>query len=218
MSTNNSTDTIIHDVSMTIYEGMKVYKNMPIKVPKITNLADYPKDGYHENQIEMNLHTGTHIDGPLHMIEGGSTTGIYPIEQMFGKARVIDLTKIEGLIEAHHLEGSDFSDVDFVLFKTRNSFDKLFNFEWIALSESAAKYLSQFSLKGVGIDALGIERAQPSHVTHKTLLRKSIMIIEGLALSEIVEGDYEFIVLPLKIQGVEGAPARAVLIERGKHE
>jgi len=205
---------IIHDVSMTIHEGMKVYKDMPIKIPKITNLADYPREQYHENMIEMNLHTGTHIDGPLHMIEGGSTTEVYPIEQMFGKARVIDLTGIQGLIEAHHMEGHDFSDVDYVLFKTRNSYDVKFNFEWIALGESGAKYLANFKLKGVGIDALGIERDQPSHITHKTLLSQEIMIIEGLALGDIVQGDYDFIILPLKIRGVEGAPARAVLIEK----
>lgn len=204
----------IYDVSMTIHENMKVYKNLPIKVPKIINLADYPKEGYHENNIAMNLHTGTHIDGPLHMIEGGQTTEVYPIEQMFGKARVMDLTHIEGLIEKHHIDMEDFSDVDFVLFKTRNSFDKAFNFEFIAVGESAAQYLTDFNLKGVGIDALGIERAQPSKVTHKSLLSQKIMIIEGLMLKEVEAGDYEFIILPLKIRGVEGAPARAVLIER----
>lgn len=204
----------IHDVSMTIHSGMKVYKNIPMKIPKLNNVADYPEQSHHENSIEMNLHTGTHIDAPLHMIEGGETTDIYPIEQMFGTARVIDLTDLNGLIEYEHIGEMDFSDVDFVIFKTRNSYDETFNFEFTALGKSGAAYLAEFDLKGVGIDGLGIERAQEDHATHKILLSRKIMIVEGLALKDIEPGDYEFIVLPLKIWGVEGAPARAVLIER----
>jgi arylformamidase len=204
----------IHDISMTIHTGMKVYKNKPNKIPRITNVANFGNDNYHESQIDMNIHTGTHIDAPLHMIEGGATTEIYPIEQMIGKARVIDLSHIEGLIEAKHIEGLEIEDIDFVIFKTRNSFDEKFNFEFIAIAESAALELAKYHLKGVGIDGLGIERAQENHITHKSLLSKNIMIIEGLALKDIDEGDYELIVLPLKIEGVEGAPARAVLIEK----
>lgn len=201
------------DVSMPITEQMKVYKNNPIKVPKITNLADYPDAVYHENSINMNLHTGTHIDGPLHMIEGGETTEIYPVEQMFGRALLIDLKEIDGYIEKKHIEGHDLSQVDFVLFKTRNSFDETFNMTYTALSEEGSAYLAGFDLKGVGIDALGIERGNKDHMTHKNLLSKKIMIIEGLWLREVEQGIYDFIVLPLKIQGVEGAPARAILID-----
>lgn len=201
------------DVSMPIHEAMKVYKNNPVKIPKIVNLADYPESVHHENNIEMNLHTGTHIDAPLHMIEGGETTEIYPVEQFFGKALVIDLKEIDGFIEKKHLECYNLSEVDFVLFKTRNSFDESFNMNYTALSEEGSAYLADFDLKGVGIDALGIERGNKDHMTHKNLLSKKIMIIEGLWLKEIAEGTYDFIVLPLKIQGVEGAPARAILID-----
>lgn len=193
---------------------MKVYKNIPGKIPKLNNLANYPEQSYHENEINMNLHTGTHIDAPLHMIDGGETTDVYPIEQMFGKARVIDLKDIDGLIEIEHIGEMDFKDVDFVIFKTRNSYDETFNFEFTALGRSAAEYLAEFDLKGVGIDALGIERGQADHPTHKILLSRKIMIVEGLSLKDIEPGEYDFIVLPLKIWGVEGAPARAVLIEQ----
>lgn len=201
------------DISMPIHEYMKVYKNKPMKKPKIVNISDFTNAEHHENNMVINLHTGTHIDAPLHMIEGGETTEIYPLEQMFGKALVVDLREVEGWIEKEDIDGLDLKGVDFVLFRTRNSYDELFNNEFTALSASAAKYLSELDLKGVGIDALGIERGDADHETHKSLLSKKIMIIEGLWLKEIDPGQYDFIVLPLRILGVEGAPARAVLID-----
>ena len=68
-------------------------------------------------------------------------------------------------------------------------------------------------IKGVGIDALGIERNQTP--THKLLLGAGIIIIEGLRLKDVPEGEYFLIALPLKIKDVEAAPTRAILVEKG---
>ena len=67
---------------------------------------------------------------------------------------------------------------------------------------------------GAGIDSLGIERNQPNHETHKTLLSNKIMILEGLRLKHVEEGPYLLIAAPLNIPGVEASPVRAFLIER----
>lgn len=68
-------------------------------------------------------------------------------------------------------------------------------------------------MRGVGIDSLGIERSQEGHPTHKTLFNNSIIIVEGLRLKEVVEGEYFMVIAPLKLEGTDGSPARALLID-----
>ena len=196
------------DITLKIKEGMKVYKNKPNKQPKLINVSDTP---VYETDVQMNLHTGTHIDFPLHMIPGGKTSEDYSIEQFTGKCFVKDATYLKNRILKRDLQAINIGKYDFILFKTMNSFSDVFNPEYIYLSEEAASYLAEFDLKGVGIDALGIERAQAGHPTHKLLLSKDILIYEGLDLKDVEEGVYDFIGLPTKIKNVEAAPVRAIL-------
>jgi arylformamidase len=127
--------------------------------------------------------------------------------------RVLDLTDVEDGIEASHLEEFHIKEGEFILFKTRNSFREGFDPDFIYLKHEGAKYLAKLGIKGVGIDALGIERSQPDHATHKTLLEQGILILEGLRLKDVPPGEYTLAAAPLKITGVEAAPVRALLIE-----
>lgn len=204
----------IYDISMTIHETMTVYKNKPEKKPKITNRSNFQTAQAYESTITMDMHTGTHIDAPLHMIEGGETMSMYSIERFVVKAKVLDLTHIEEAINQKDLEAFDIQENDFILFKTRNSSVEVFDFNFVYLEKSGAKFLVDRKIQGVGIDALGIERNQPNHETHKLLLGNQIMIVEGLRLKDVPEGEYTLIVLPLKILETEAAPARAILIQQ----
>lgn len=204
----------IYDISMTIHEMMTVYKNKPEKKPKITNRSNFQTAQAYESTITMDMHTGTHIDAPLHMIEGGETMSLYSIERFVVKAKVLDLTHIEEAINQKDLEAFDIQENDFILFKTRNSSVEVFDFNFVYLEKSGAKFLVDRKIQGVGIDALGIERNQPNHETHKLLLGNQIMIVEGLRLKDVPEGEYTLIVLPLKILETEAAPARAILIQQ----
>lgn len=203
----------IYDISMTIHEGMTVYKNKPEKKPKITNRSNFQTSSAYESSIEMDMHTGTHIDAPLHMIENGETMDLYPIERYVAKAKVIDLTHVEEAITKEELEKFDIQKNDFLLLKTRNSSVEEFDYDFVYLEKTGAEYLANIGIQGVGIDALGIERAQPDHETHKLLLGKHIMIIEGLRLKDIEPGEYILVALPIKILETEAAPARAILIK-----
>ncbi|TXK89605.1 cyclase family protein, partial [Parageobacillus sp. SY1] len=102
---------------------------------------------------------------------------------------------------------------DFVLFKTKNSLEDAFNFEFIYVAEDAARYLADKKVRGVGIDALGIERSQPGHPTHKTLFSAGVIVIEGLRLKDVPEGSYFMVAAPLKLVGTDAAPARVILFE-----
>jgi len=201
------------DVSMEISEDMMVYKDRDEKRPKKEMIAKYSERQMNESRMRIDLHTGTHIDAPFHMIDEGETIDSIEIQSLIGKAKVLDLTDVEDGITSGNLEEKDISEGDFLLFKTKNSFSEKFDYDFIYLTEDGAAYLKNIRIRGVGTDALGIERSQPGHETHKILLGNGIVIIEGLRLNHVDEGEYMMYALPLKIQGGDGAPARVVLSE-----
>lgn len=200
----------MYDVTGEIFEGMAVYKDKPEKQPKLNQLTN----GYvTETRLEMDVHTGTHIDAPLHMNVGGETFESISLDKLVGQCKVLDLTASENGISKADLEGLEIKKEDFVLFKTKNSFDDHFNFDFIYLAEDGANYLAEIGIRGVGTDALGIERSQEGHPTHKTLFAHDIIIIEGLRLKEVEQGEYFMVAAPLKLAGTDASPARVMLFE-----
>lgn len=200
----------MHDVTGAIFEGMAVYKDKPEKQPKLDQLTN----GYvTETRLEMDVHTGTHIDAPLHMKTDGKTFESISLDKLVGTCKVLDFTAAENGISKSDLEEFEIEKEDFVLFKTKNSFDEHFNFDFIYLAEDGANYLSELGVRGVGIDALGIERSQEGHPTHKTLFAHNIIIIEGLQLKRVEQGEYFMVAAPLKLVGTDASPARVLLFE-----
>jgi arylformamidase len=203
----------IIDITAPIYEGMPVYKNKPEKQPSITTQTN---GHVTESRICMDVHTGTHVDAPLHMMNDGKTIETISIEKLVRPCKVIDLTHVNEKITKSDVENVDIQKDDFILLKTKNSFDKEFNFDFIYLAEDAARYLAEIGIVGVGIDSLGIERAQPEHPTHRALMDKDIVVIEGLQLADVEEGSYFMIAAPLNIQGTDASPARVLLLDNWK--
>jgi len=214
---------ILYDISMTIKEQMAVYKNKKEKRPHLIVKSDFSNSPVYETRLEMDLHTGTHIDMPRHVLPDGTTSEHWGQEEFFTRCVVLDFTSIDNeAITAGHLEDKEkgkqngspvINREKTVLLKTKNSLKDAFDFNFTYLEISAAAYLAKKNVRGVGIDALGIERNQAGHGTHKLLLKAGIWIIEGLRLHEVPEGDYILAVMPLKIKGVEALPARAVLLD-----
>jgi arylformamidase len=200
----------MYDVTAPIFEGMPVYKNKPEKQPKLQTITN---DYVTESRIDMDVHTGTHIDAPLHMVKGGETFETIPLEKLVGACKVFDLTNVKDKITKEDLQHLNIEENDFVLFKTQNSMEDAFNFEFIYVAEGAAQYLADKKVRGVGIDALGIERSQPGHPTHKTLFGSGVIVIEGLRLKDVPEGEYFMVAAPLKLVGTDAAPARVLLFE-----
>ncbi|CUA79806.1 MULTISPECIES: cyclase family protein [Anoxybacillus] len=201
----------MYDVTAPIFEGMPVYKNKPEKQPKLMTVTN---DYVTESRIDMDVHTGTHIDAPLHMVKDGETFETIPLEKLVGYCKVLDVTNVDDRITKEDLIHFDIQENDFILFKTKNSFDDAFNFEFIYVAEDAAAYLAEKRIRGVGIDALGVERNQAGHPTHKTLFSHGIIIIEGLRLKDVPAGEYWMVAAPLKLVGTDAAPARVLLFKQ----
>ncbi|OUM94546.1 MAG: cyclase [Thermobacillus sp. ZCTH02-B1] len=202
----------IIDISMTIHEGMQVYKNKDEKRPKIYNTVNHQTGRVHESRIDIDVHCGTHVDAPLHMLAGGETIETIGLEQLVGPARVLDMTHVEDAITRDDLEPHGIQRGERILFKTKNSLTDEFLWDFVYLREDGAQYLIERGVTLVGTDGLGIERAQPEYTTHRPLLRNGIVIVEGLRLGHVEPGSYWLVIAPLKLTGIDAAPARAFLL------
>lgn len=203
----------IFDISMGIKTDMSVYKNLQEKKPVLNVIKDFKTGSVYESKMDINLHTGTHIDAPLHMIENGKSIDELDLTKLITQCKVLDFSDIEDCITKKDLESKSIEQGDFVLLKTKNSLQDKMSSDFVFLEKSGAEYLSEKNIMGVGIDSLGIERSQPGHETHLALLSRQIVIIEGLRLGDIDEGKYYLIAMPVSIIGAEAAPARVILID-----
>lgn len=215
--------TII-DISWPITPEMTTYKDK--KNIDTKPLATFEKNNAREHLLTASTHIGTHIDAPAHFIQNGSTIDQIDLSKLVGPCRVLDLTHVSEKITKEDLvacniekgttfgEGTTFDEGSRILLKTKNSLlspTAPFNYDFVYLDHSGAAYLAEQKVLCVGIDYLGIERDQPGHPTHITLMKKGIPIIEGLRLQDVDAGSYTLYCMPLSLPGLEAAPARAIL-------
>jgi arylformamidase len=197
---------------MTIDESMQVWKSYEHKIPRITNDQNHDQGKPHESRLNLNVHTGTHVDAPLHMIAGGETIETISLERLVGPARVLDLTHLKDFITKEDLVPFAIQRGERIVFKTTSSFSEEFLLDFVFLREDGAAYLAEIGVGLVATDALGIERAQSEYPTHRTLMRNDIIIVEGLRLKEVPAGNYMLVIAPLKLTGIDASPARAFLM------
>jgi arylformamidase len=206
----------LHDISLPISNDLPVWPGDPA-VSLTLQSSIITGDQCNITQLQMGVHTGTHIDAPSHFLKDGGTIDSIPVETLIGSCVVVELDA-KDIIERNDLCKIDPSIFPRVLIKTRNSelwANKCsFNMNYVALGIDAAQYLVEMKFILVGIDYLSIEPFNTNGgPVHKLLLKNNITILEGLNLSGILPGAYEIICLPLKLQGCEGAPARVILRE-----
>lgn len=168
----------------------------------------------------LGAHSGTHIDAPMHFVRDGATIDQVPLDALIGPARVIDIPDNVQAIDAAELNRHDWKGAERVLFRTRSSLrgwmsSSTFHRDFAYIAPDAAQLLADNHVKLVGIDYISAEQfGAPAPMTHRILLGAGIPIVEGLSLANVAAGDYDAIILPIKIGGHEAAPARAVLKRR----
>lgn len=203
----------IYDISMKIHYDMPVYRGKTSKRPVQKVESNFSSGTVYETKLELNMHTGTHIDRSLHILQGGETIDKLELEKVVTKCQVLDFANVDEKITKEHLVKKSIEKGDFILLKTKNSTLDILEDVFIYLDKTGADYLQKMGVRGVGIDALGIERSQPNHETHKILLGAEIVVLEGLRLKEVEEGEYLLVAAPINVVGAEAAPVRAILIE-----
>ena len=197
------------DISVPIRERMPVYDRNPgVRLER--ELSIPAGDTANVSRLELGVHTGTHVDAPLHFFEGGGDAESLPLDPFVGRAFVVDATHLEGPIGADALASCDLPDAERILLRTTNS--RLWELDhftraFIRLDGSGARYLVERGVRAIGIDYLSIGDED----AHRVLLDAGIAAIEGLDLRAVEPGWYELLCLPLRVPGADGAPARAVL-------
>jgi arylformamidase len=167
------------------------------------------------SSFATSAHIGTHMDAPLHFVAGGSAMDRLRLETVIGPARVIKIAHPQQ-ITAAEIASHQIQRGERILFKTANSdrvwHDQPFDERFIAMDAQAAGFLAERKPVLVGVDYLSVGAYEADGAdTHRILLGAGIWIVEGLDLHHVEPGSYELICLPLRIIGIEGAPARAVL-------
>lgn len=208
----------IIDISAPLSSGMPVWPGDPAVV--IRRLKDIAQgDGCTVTQISGTVHIGTHIDAPAHFIRGGATVNEIALEILMGDAVVVDAGEATAITPDVLKQFSLPADTVRLLIKTRNSrlwenpHHEFFR-DFVALTPEAAQWIAAKNIRLVGIDYLSVQRfADRDGQTHRVLLDKGVVLLEGLDLRSVFAGIYRLICLPLKISGCEGAPARAVLLQ-----
>jgi arylformamidase len=174
-------------------------------------------DSADDTTLTMNLHTGTHIDAPSHFLAGAKTVDAIALGALIGDCRVVSF---EGrpVVTATDLEDADIPEgTTRLLLKTDNAqkWSSDFDESFVGLDVDAAKWIVARGIELVGNDYLSVQPYRESDDVHRTLLGGEVVIVEGLDLSAAEPGPYVLVCLPLKLAGVEGAPARAVLLPPG---
>jgi arylformamidase len=203
----------LYDISMAMHNGMPVYKDKIEKKPHIRKTRSL-EDGANESSFTFDSHTGTHMDAFYHMLNNGKKIHEMPLEKCLGKAIVLDFTSIKGGIMEKDLQKKTIEKDTIILLKTRKNPMRTFDFHFTFLEKSGAAFLAKKNVRAVGIDQLGVERGQANHETHDILFKKNIPVFEGLELGAIKPGNYFFIGFPIKIKDGDGAPTRAVLVDK----
>ena len=197
----------IIDITRPLSENILIYPgdNRPV-------FRQVDRGNYIISDLHMSTHTGTHIDAPVHYLKTGDTIDSIPLSHIMGTCRVIDMTSAGTSIMSRHLMGR-LDGVHRLLLKTSFSAKECFDENYPSLTADAARFITGMNMKCIGIDSPSIESYNCDGTVHRELLSKGCIIIELLNLSNVREGDYTLVALPLPFAGLDGSPARVVLIE-----
>jgi len=168
------------------------------------------RDGYRITSICLSSHSGTHLDAPFHYMEGGCGVDEIPLGSINGEAVVIDLSSAGDLIDRDDIEGKA-EGVNILILKTGFSLKSPDMGSYVSLSSGCAEYLVDCGVTCVVTDAPSIEAFDGDGTVHRTLLGNSVYIIEMAGLSGVLPGRYRLNAMPMRLEGCDGSPVRAIL-------
>ena len=210
---------IIHDISLPISPSLIVWPGDPSV--KITHPQHLDRgDICTVSRLDMGAHTGTHVDAPAHFVRGGAGVDELDLNALVGPAHVAWPQTADAL-SAEVLSRLEIPPAtERLVCRTHNSDrwqrgETEFAQDFVAFSESGARWLVDRGIRLVGIDYLSVAPLNDPVPAHEILLRAGVIVVEGLCLAGVAPGPYQMVCLPLKLVGGDGAPARAILIEDG---
>lgn len=148
--------------------------------------------------FRMCAHNGTHIDAPYHFIDGGKTVDQIDLSRMIGECTVV---QHDGVLSGEDVQRIMLRGKDRILLKGN-----------VVVSYEAAREFNHFGVLLVGNESQTVGPEDAPMQVHLELLSNEVVLLEGINLSSVPEGDYFLFAAPLNLGGADGAPCRAVLI------
>ncbi|MBP0005261.1 MAG: cyclase family protein [Cyanobacteria bacterium SBC] len=216
----------IIDLTMNIEEGMQTFAAHWHPLVEITQLGRHGIENRETRKVVIGTHTGTHMDAPRHFIRNGATVEQIPLEQLVGKATVLDFSYAE---DFQQMEVEDFKRT----LGDRSVERLIIRFDWDRklgtnqyytdhpfLSEQVCRWLVHNGCRLIALDTPQPDnpkngRGSPKDApNHKILLGNNVIIVEYLVkISDIQNPEVNLVVAPLKIKDGDGAPVRCFAIE-----
>ena len=193
----------IYDISQEVF-SCQVYPDDPIPQKKVLKSIENGEE-YNLTAFEMCAHNGTHIDAPFHFIKEGKTVDQIPLNAFVGMAYVAE----------HHgiLTGADaFQILEKAKKQNPESAKRILLKGDVEVSLDAAKVFANADILLLGNEPQTIGPQNAPMAVHLALLGANVVLLEGIRLSEVLEGVYFLSAAPLNLSGADGAPCRAVLI------
>ncbi|HEV8352597.1 MAG TPA: cyclase family protein [bacterium] len=202
------------DISLPVSPQLPVWPGSPQM--EATRRLDLDRgDPVNDTTIRLSVHTGSHVDAPLHFLAGGDSVDRMPLEVLIGPACVASTGGADSVTAALLNRLFLPIGVQRLLLRTANSdrwpAAREFDPGYVALTADAAQWMVDRKIRLVGVDSLSVQRYRDGPEAHLILLGAGVVIVEGLNLAGVEPGMYELCCLPLRLSGAEGAPARAVL-------
>ena len=198
------------DITMPLHKNMPVWPgDTPFEYRLVAALTP---DGANVGEITMSLHAGTHIDAPFDYDNFGKSIDALPLDLFMGAVLLVDMTEVVQ-IQKQHVESLPLQGMERIFFKTKKG-DDLYHFDasFTTIHPDVIAFLADQGVRVIGTDAPSVDALDDATLqAHHTCQRKGIYIIENLYLKDVEEGMYEFIGLPLAIQGGDASPIRAII-------
>lgn len=204
---------IIYDISRTLDPSIAVWPgDTPFSLAQI--LDRQQGDSVNLTTLTISAHTGTHADAPLHFTDNGTALEQMPLHIYWGKAQVVTVEQEAGALTSADFTTFDLSRAPRLLVHSVASHrdPTVFYPDFVYPGSELADFLAEQGVILYGADGPSMDDWQSAELPgHNALLRNGISIIEGLDLSGVPDGVYEFVGLPLKVAGGDGSPIRAAL-------
>lgn len=160
-------------------------------------------------------HAGTHADAPLHYDPSGEDAASVDLSAYLGRCRVVDARGAGAVITTTFLAGRVSDPPPRLLLRT---FDRFPHGRWVsdftAVAAEAIDWLAGLGVRLIGVDSPSLDpESSKSMDAHLAVRAHGMSILEGLVLDEAPPGDYDLIALPLRLEGLDSSPVRAVLRE-----
>lgn len=189
----------IYDITQELF-GCNVFPGDP--APSYERVMQIARgDSCNLTVITMCAHNGTHVDAPYHFYDEGRAADRLELERCVGEATVAVL---EGEVTASRIRR---------LMEERRCHKRLLIKGEATVTLEAAEELNRQGILLVGVEAQTVGPKEAPAKVHYELLGREVVLLEGLVLKEVPEGDYLLTAAPLKLGGADGAPCRAVLIK-----